>query len=292
MTELLGVVTDSMFIQQGVARWMVLLYLGMAFGVTYRAGYVNLGISAQLILSSLAAFYVAASTHSVMLAVGAATGAAVIVGLLPVVLKLRYGASEVLTSLFLTFAAIPLGQAIMGSRAGGFAVATPSVPAVATIPLWKGSAYLSWLHLIAPAVWVAIWIVLERTQLGFKARLVRECPTALTPTRPTATLVWLSTVGGVLVTCVVLADAYAFNGRYVHGMYDSTGFLGIAVALVALERPKWMLVSAAFIAIVEAGFLALKAVLGIPQVGAQAVFGLLIVAAAVALRPAGDGTDE
>ena len=87
---------------------------------------------------------------------------------------------------------------------------------------------------------------------------------------------------------MVFADIVSVKGRYIAGDYDSLGFIGVVVALVALEKIILIPIAALIIAGIEMSFLLLKVSYGIPQAGALALYGIGLLIAAFFISKRGN----
>ena len=237
--------------------------------------------------------------------------------MIPVYLRDRFGANEVLSTLFLTYIVISIGQFLMRPTGGELIVASPQVPARA-IPAWftpiayARSATL--FHVLAVPLAVALQVCLRHSVFGYQVRVAKDNPLAL----KAGGVVKLIKCGTVLASlCIVLAlmgDTYVTKARYVSHEYDATGFLGIAVALIAISlesltsrlgdtkkaqaRSGWiswdgllafltamaMLFAGLFVAFVEVAFRLMSVSFGVSARMAFLVFGGALFLAALALR--------
>lgn len=272
------------FLDQFVAKWLLFVYIGIAFLVTLKAGFINLGISAQLIGSAIIACYTAYWTESIILSLLSALAISSIVGLIPVFLKQYFKTNEILTTLFLTFIAIPIGQFIMKPKGTELMVATPSVPKNISTKLqcWEGN--ISIFHLIALLSIPLTWIYLNPSIFGYKTRLIRSNPRILKDKDKILVLTFSSIASSLCIIFSVFADIISVKKIYVAGDYDSLGFIGVAVALVALEKIFLIPIAALIIAGIEMIFLLLKVSYGIPQAGALGLYGIGLLIAAFFLR--------
>ena len=269
------------FWYQLVTQWLLLGLLGLAFLLTYQAGYVNLGISAQLICGAFAACYVGAWTSSHILAVLACILATTVVGLLPVILRCYCESNEILTTLFMSYAAVSLGAFVIAVSGEG-ATTTARAPQVNA---WFIGEYFSVFHLMAiPAMFLA-WLYLKHSVFGYKLRVLESGPNVFsTPWQKLLVLGVSSVFAAFLVALVVLGDTYFLEGVYKPGEYDAMGFLSVAVALLALKRPLLIWVGAVIVGSIQRVSMTLSLAYKVPEMASANLLGLGIVATAIILR--------
>ncbi len=246
---------------------------GLAFLLPLRAGFFNIGGQGQLELGALAAIAVATTLRAPPLVtvgaarvVAAAAGAAVL--LLPLVLKLTRGASEVTTTIMLNFAVLEFTLAMvtgpLKDPSAFFGTTLPAPAAVRLPALPAGSG----VHL---GIWLGVGVVLlvhwtvRATVFGFHLRAVGGNATA-------------ARIAGIPVSRVLLRTAFlsgALAGlaggiqvlgvvyRVAEGWSKPWGFTGILAALLG-GSPAGVLVSGFLLASLEAGARHMQAMTGVP----------------------------
>lgn len=278
------IVSSLEFRQQLVAKWLIFTYIGTAFLVTYRAGFVNLGISAQLIGSSLMACYVAVWTNNLYISFFSAIFISIIIGIIPVLLKHFYKTNEILTTLFFSFIAIPIGQIIMRPQGNKIITATPKIPDNVVDGIVLYGSYLSTYHLMAIPFTVFAYLYLKYSIYGYKSKLIRSNAKILNDKEQLSVMLLSTIIASVGLVLAVFSDIISVKKIYISGEFDALGFIGVAVALVAFEKISLITVAALIIAGIEMLFLLLKISFGIPQSGALVFYGIGLLIAAFVLR--------
>lgn len=307
MSDLVGIFGTVLFAEQLSARWTFLVLLGLAFAITYRVRYVNLGISAQLIAGAYSACAITSYIPSWSIALLAAFSVVAAVGWFPAYLKSKFQANEILSTLFLTYVVISLGQFIMLPSGGELIVASPHVVANA-IPDWlipfDRFKSLTWFHLLAiPSV--IFYSFLPFSVFGYKTRVAGCNSLALKENEVAKILLASTIISSIFITLALMGDTYVTKARYVSHEYDATGFLGIAVALMAIglegpagkffkdksleirllmQRTLSIIVAAFIVAIIEVLFRYLSVIYSFPARMAFVVFGVWLLLAAWALK--------
>lgn len=226
---------------------ITLTLVGLAVAIPFRARQFSIGADGQVFLGGLAA-------AAVSLAIGgpsfvvipaaclAAMATGFLWGLAPGILKARFDANEIVTTLMLNIIAVQLYRLIimdgLNDPAAGF-LTTPALPLPAVlsvlIPRTNVTAMLIW----APVAAIAAWLLVRRTTLGFEIRLMGE--NALFAARagvPVARTTILSiAIGGLFAG---LAGFHISNGllkRMPVDLNPGIGFGGIVVTLLARNNP-------------------------------------------------------
>ncbi len=276
---------------QALFRATTLVFTGLSVALAHRAGLFNVGAEGQLVAGSFACAALGAALPAgtpavlalpaVLLAAAAAGGA---VGAIPGVLRARFGAHEVITTIMLNF--VVSGAVLFVARTWLFAPETIHTRAVvpgATIPaLGLGGSAVSWAALLALACALGVTWLLTRSRFGFELRAVGQNPDA-------------ARAGGVNVgrmTVIAMAAAGALAGLagsgtvlgYKHyfekGLGADAGFTGIAVALLARGNPLAVLPAALLFALLAEGGLAAGA--RVPREIVDVMLAVIVIVLAVA----------
>jgi simple sugar transport system permease protein len=267
-------------------RTTYILIVSLGLGIAFRSGIFNAGGEGQILVGGLAALTVGLfldippllfALTAFLVSFFAAGGW----GLIPGVLKAKWNVSELLATLMLNFVAL----AIMNEIAGGplrdydllIAVTRP-IPNQYRFPFIAHPVNVT--ILISLAFIVIIYLLMERSVIGYQMRLVGTSKNAaayagIQTGRLTMLCLFLS--GGV----VGLSGTMAVVGQFfraeagITGMY---GFYSILSALLAKNKPHLMLFTSLALAFIITGMQSLR-VLGMPGSFNDAVIGLLFIIA-------------
>ncbi|GAB7042023.1 MULTISPECIES: ABC transporter permease [Catenuloplanes] len=242
-----------------------IVFTGLAVTLAFRGGLFNIGAQGQAIMgciaAALAGFLIPLpiGVHLVVALVAGAAGGA-FWGFLPGILKARFGAHEVITSIMLNYiAALFLGWIIM--QAGVHdpnrqdAISKP-VESSAQLPALLGGDQRVHLGIVlaALATWGVSWL-LNRSTFGFELRAVGANPDAaktagISVTATYALLMTVSgTLGGLGGATQVLGTGYALNPL----VAANIGFDGLLVALLGRGKPWGVLWAAILFGALRAG---------------------------------------
>ena len=275
-----------------LAGTLIHILLGAAILLPFRAGFINLGLSAQLIAGAIAATYVGHFLGSFWLAAVACFVIVFALGIVPVWLRCRCGTNEVFTTLLLTFAAIPLAQWFLRTTTSTVEVASPHVLESAFRATAILGGYVNAIHFLAVPGLLLTWLAAGPSAIGYRARALKANPRIFSSRESFVLLTTVMFVASTLTAVAVMADAYVYKGRYVSGDYNGLGFVALAVALIALGRPTMLVPAAALVAATDVVFLALSVHYGVPQIGDYLVYGLAILGAAAFLRTRNEDLHE
>ena len=240
-----------------------LIMAGLAVAFAFKAGLFNIGGQGQLLVGAAFAAWIGFDVNlptvlhiPLALVVGGLFGA--LLGALSGLLKATRGTHEVISTIMLNFVAANLTDWLV-SRNGpwkdptsGAVARSPAVLHSAALPRWGP---LPTGFLVAVAVAVAIWWVVNRSVLGFEISTVGHNAKAaayagISVTRimvvAMAISAFLAGLGGAIQTQGV-------NGRFEPGFNTGLGFDGITIALLARTNPLAVVPAALLIGAMNAG---------------------------------------
>src|SRR6202051_128531 len=181
--------TDSYSLQEIAVKATPLVMIGVGLALCYLANVWNIGAEGQFLIGAVAGSWLAVKTQGTdagpwvlpaMLVLGAAAGA--LYALIPAICKVKFGASEILTSLMLVYVAdLFLDYLVRGpwrDPAGFNFPTTAEFDPVATVPGLIDGGRLHLGAIIALVVVAAATVLLGRPIKGFEIRVVGAAPRA------------------------------------------------------------------------------------------------------------------
>jgi simple sugar transport system permease protein len=273
-----------------------LAFTGLAVALALRAGLFNIGAESQLaaggFLAAVAGLALPAGLPALLtlpLYIAVAMLGGAVVGAIPGVLKSRFGAHEVITTIMLNFIVLAL--------LGYFVSAHLRVPETLHTPEIHGGALprlsdaLAGFHgsaanaviVIALAVAALLWWYLFRTRRGFELRAVGLQPAAAEYAGVSVGGVWwrAMAVSGAIAGIGGLNYVLGYKHYYEEGFASGAGFLGIAVALVGRSHPLGVALAALLFATISQGGLAVNAL--VPKQFVEVLQAVVIIAVAVSV---------
>ena len=239
-----------------------LIFTGLAVALALRAGLLNIGAEGQLVAAVFAAAWAGIALRGlpawllVPLTAGAGVLAGAVWGGVPGLLKARFGAHEVITTIMMNFVAVGLASYLTEYRykePGDPILETPPIAPAARLPrlgrfvqglperIPANVAFL--LALLACAL---VWAFLWRTRWGYEVRATGASPEAAeyggiaTGRR----VVLAMALSGALAGMAAINEVQGYRYRYYDGFSAGYGFTGIAVAFLGRGHPLGVLLAA------------------------------------------------
>jgi simple sugar transport system permease protein len=252
----------------------------------FRCGLWNIGADGQLYMGAIAAVGVGFNTLGLpnlfvlpaMILAGFAAGAAY--AAIPALLRLRFGASEVIVTIMINFLATTFAiYLISGPWASGITPATPPIVGAGFLPIIIPGTRLSANLLIALLSAVILSLVLSSTVFGYRVRTIGQNVDA-------ARCAGIR-VGRIMFTSFAAAGGLAGLAGFgeVAGIYHNLpaglspgfGYTGIVVALLAKLNPMRALIVAVLLGALNVGADSMQRSLGVPVSIVAIMEGLLIL---------------
>ena len=269
-------------------RAVPLILIGLGIGLAFRAGALNIGAEGQFYAGAIVATWAGLSLGAWprLLAVPSVLVAGVLAGALwvavPVMLRLRFGVLEVITTLLLNFVAEALVswmvQGPLQESTGVYPQSDP-LPLAARLPQLSGTRLHAGILLVL-LLSVAFWVFLRFTVAGFR---LRATGAGLETARVVGRVRTSRVFGGALLIsggCAGLAGAMEVAGTsfsLFQNLSPGYGFTGIAVALLARLDPLATVGTGVLIAGLQAGASAMQREAGVPSVAVRVVEATVII---------------
>ena len=269
-------------------RAIPLILIGLGVGVAFRAGALNIGAEGQFYAGAMMATWVGLAVGawprplaiSVVLAAGCMAG--LLWAVVPVVLRLRFGVLEVISTLLLNFVAeAVVSWMVVGPLQESRHIYPQSdlLPVAARLPQLPGTR----LHLgavLALGLAAGLWVFGRKTLAGFQLRATGANPLA-------ARVIGGINTGRVFAGAMLASGAFAglAGGTEVSGttyalfqnLSPGYGFTAIAVALLARLNPLGTVLTGLLFAALEAGASAMQREAGVPAVSVFIVEAVIIL---------------
>lgn len=265
---------------------LVLCAVGLAIG--FRANVWNIGAEGQLTLGAITggglalAFYGEGGWWLLpMMVIGGAIGGAVWAAV-PAFLRLRFNASEILTSLMLNYVALLLLNYLVHGPfrdPDGFAFPKSRLfEADATLPiLWAGTR----VHLGALLALLAVaggWLLIARTFIGFQIKVIGLTPAAAGYAGfDQKRIVWLTLLlSGALAGIAGMGEVAGPIGQITASISPGYGYTAIIVAFLGRLHPVGILLAALLVALSFIGGEAAQIAMGLPKAITGVFQGMLL----------------
>lgn len=263
---------------------LILIALGLAAG--FRANVWNIGAEGQYIAGAVAATAVALVTDEGAWVLPAMALAGVAGGMswaaLPAALRTRFGVSEILSSLMLTYVAIQLlFYLVRGPWRDPAGFNFPQTRMFAPDQTMPAIAEGSLVHLgipVAFALALVALLVLERTIVGFEIKVVGLAPAAARyggfgETRT----IWLTMLaGGGLAGLAGMFEVAGPFGQLVPQFPAGYGYTAIIVAFLGRLHPVGIVLAGLLMAVTYVGGEGAQTAAGLPQAATGALQALVL----------------
>ena len=258
--------TDAYSLQEIAVKATPLVMIAIGLSLCYLANVWNIGAEGQFLIGAVAGSWLAVKTQGTeagywvmpaMLLFGAIAGA--LYALIPAICKVRFGASEILTSLMLVYVAdLFLDYLVRGpwrDPAGFNFPTTAEFDPVATVPLLIAGGRLHLGSIIALIVVAAAAVLLGRTIKGFEIRVVGAAPRAARFGGFNSNQLILLTfaISGALAGLAGIIEVAGPIGHLQPGISPGYGFTAIIVAFLGRLNPVGILIAGLFLALTFIG---------------------------------------
>ncbi|MGV6811202.1 MAG: ABC transporter permease [Brevirhabdus sp.] len=284
-----GVFGSKFAFSEMLTRATPLIFTGLAAALAFRGRLWNIGAEGQLYLGAMAA--VAAGTGMIeapalilvptIIIMGCAAGAAGMA--VPAVLKTRFGADEVVTTLLLNFIILIFLQYMLEGPLKdpmglGWPQSSPILDQGMLPPLMDRMRVHSGL-IIALVCAAVAQFMLVRSVWGFRLRAVGENAPAARHAgiRVNRTLLGVAMISGALAGMAGVSEVAGLKGYLTADLSPGFGYTGIVVAMLAGLSPVGVVISALFIASVFVGADSMSRAMGVSSYLADLVVAMSLI---------------
>jgi len=262
-----------------------LIFTGVCACFAYKCGVFNLGGEGQFIAGSVVGFLVAhclnlTGTTGIVVTLLASAFAGALWAVIPGLLKIYRGQSELITTIMMNYiATLFMGIIYTNWFRDAEVPQTVQVDASLKLPTIISGMRFTWAFVIALLAAVLTWYYLFRTPGGFRMRAVGYNQTASRFNGfPVKRLLLLSfAVSDLVAGLGGGAELLGSQYRLINGYGSGYGFDGIAIALIGMLNPLATVVVALFFAALRAGSMAMQAASGVPTSVSDIIQALMII---------------
>lgn len=270
----IGAFGDLYGIGQTLMQATPIIFTSIAFLVSYKAGLFNIGAEGQFLMGAIASAVVGIYLEGLPwiihapLALIAGMVAGGLWGLIPALLKTKFEAHEVITTMMLSYVAQFLTSYLVNYpfKAPGWVSQTVKLPASAELMRILPPSQLSTGIYIAAALVAVVWFLFKRTILGYELRAIGLNPTA-------AENAGIRINRGVIISLVISGAIAGLGGaveimgihkRFIDGFSPGYGWDGLAVALVGGLNPVGSMLASILFGALRSGGMIMARSTGVP----------------------------
>jgi general nucleoside transport system permease protein len=281
--------TDPYSLAEIAVKAAPLVMIAVGLSLCYIANIWNIGAEGQFLVGAIAGSWLAVRTNGtdagawvlpVMLILGALGGA--LYAMIPALCKIRFGASEILTSLMLVYVAYyGMDYLVRGPwrdpHGLNFPTTAPFDPA-ATVPALIEGSRLHAGTLVALVVVMIVAVMLGRTIMGFEIKLIGAAPRAARFSGFNSDQLVLLTfaVSGALAGLAGIIEVAGPIGYLQPDISPGYGFTAIIVAFLGRLNPVGILIAGLFLALTFIGGENAEIAMKVPQDLTKVFQGILL----------------
>ena len=250
-----------------------LIFTALSYAIALRCGLVNLGAEGQLYMGAICGSMVGAHIqglppvlHIILVLLCGFIGGA-LWGLIVAVLKMRFGASELITTIMLNYIA------------PGAAPRMPSVVDAVKLPIILPQTRLHFGIILALLAVVVYYIFMWKTTRGYEMRVIGMNPNAgrysgmNIPVNSLLSMFIAGGFAGLGGTINIIGLQYFLT----EGFSNNFGFSGVAVALLGGCHPLGIIVSGILFGALNAGGVKMQLLAKVPSASIYMIQGMIII---------------
>jgi general nucleoside transport system permease protein len=259
-----GSLSNMNAIAETLVKTTPLIFTGLSFALAKRCGLINIGAEGQLFMGGFLATLVSISLEGLPmfihlpLAILAGFVGGGLWGLLAAWLKIRFGASEVITTIMLNYIAIHWVSFLVTGpmkEIGGNMPQTAPIPTSAVLPRILGGTRLHLGIIIALLAVCIFYYFLWKTTTGYETRVVGINSEAAkyAGMKPNRNALLAMFMAGGFAGLAGMSEILGIQLRMYQNFSPGYGFDGIAVALLGQNMPLGIIASAILFGILRSG---------------------------------------
>lgn len=279
-------------IKETVTKAIPLILIGSGLALAYKAKFWNIGAESQLLVGAIFSTWVGLNWGPHLPAIvlvplmflSAFIGGA-LWGIVPAVLKIRFGINEVISTLMLNYIAAEFVKFLVvgpwkGASKGGYPY-TDDLPAAAILRQFPLSRISPVLLIVAVAGALILGWLVYRSRFGYEIRVIGENTHAARYSGINffRTLVVLMAISGGMAGLAGAGELMSIHHylSYPDSLSAGYGFTAIIVAWLARLNPSFTIISGLFFAGIIVGGDAIQISMGMPAATVDVFNGMILV---------------
>lgn len=270
-----------------VEKMIPLLFTGTAICIMYSAGQINVGGEGVFYLSGVVAaalstkLVLPAGLHPAVCILAGGLVGALICGLIAV-FHVKFGAMTLVTSLMFNYVCLWTGSYFINNAlrdvSAGFNTTFPYAETAKLSKLFSKTDIHSGLFLAILAV-VLGYVLLYKTKWGYNYRMIGKNLNfaRYAGINVVGSIIGCQLVGGFLAGVGGSVEQLGMYNRFIYNGLSGHGFDGVVVAVIALLNPKYVPISAFFLAYINVGAEVMSRVSDVPTEVVSVIQALIIV---------------
>lgn len=267
-----------------------LIFTALSYAIALRCGLINLGAEGQLYIGAVCGSIVGAHIqglppvlHIILVLICGFIGGA-LWGLIVAVLKMRFGASELITTIMLNYIALEFVSFCVTNppfkdMTPGAAPRMPAVADTVKLPIILSQTRLHLGIVLALLAVVVYYIFMWKTTRGYEMRVIGMNPNAgrysgiNIPVNSLLSMFLAGGFAGLGGTINIIGLQYFLT----EGFSNNFGFSGVAVALLGGCHPLGIIVSGILFGALNAGGVKMQLLAKVPSASIYMIQGMIIL---------------
>ncbi len=271
-----------------LAKMLTLCLTGLATAVGARAGLFNVGGEGQLYLGALAATMTGIWLADLPTIVGlplaflAAIAAGGLYALVPALLKVKLGISEVITTIMFNSIAISvstwLANGPLVTHDRGIVSGTDAVPDHLAFGALIPRSNLSTALIYSAVIAFLCWYLMEKTSVGLEMKLTGENPrfAFFAGLKRDKIMLLAMVASGAICGLVGMFEVYGYQHRFMSSISSDFYFDGMLVAMIMNYNPVGIILMSFFFAVIDIGASAMELSVGISGELSDIIFAIIV----------------
>lgn len=295
---LYGALGDSFNLAESLRIATTILFTSLAFTVALRCGVFNAGTQGQFVMgaftAALVGFSFPALPSMVIIPLGFAAGmlAGGVWSGIPGALKEKWGVSEIITTLMMTFIAVLLADYLTATRfrdisSGGQDIATPFISSAARLYQLIPTTHLTWALFLGIGIILLYGVFLRRSVLGYEFEMVGSNLAVAAyggiSVRKVRFIAML--ISGMIAGLGGAQDIFSVNYQYISRFSPEVGFSGIVASLLGRNKPLGIISAAILLGGLQNGGLVMQLFTNVDRNAVSVITALMILLAAATTWP-------
>ncbi|MEG0215600.1 MAG: ABC transporter permease [Hungatella sp.] len=290
MSLLKGAFGSKNSIAETLIQTTPLIFTALSYAIALRCGLINLGAEGQLYIGAICGSIAGAHIqglppvlHIVLVLFCGFLGGA-LWGLIVAVLKMRFGASELITTIMLNYIAMEIvsycvTNAPFKDMTPGAAPRMPSVVEAVKLPIILSQTRLHAGILLALLAVAVYYIFMWKTTRGYEMRVIGQNPNAGRYSGmniPVNSLLAMFIAGGFAGLGGII-NIIGLQYFLTEGFSNNFGFSGVAVALLGGCHPIGIVISGILFGALNAGGVKMQLLAKVPSASIYMIQGMIII---------------
>lgn len=265
-----------------------LIFTGLGCAVAFKTGFFNIGAEGQFYMGAVAAAVVSLNLTAVsgpiriMLSILAGFICGGVWALVAAIFKAKFGVSEIIVTIMLNYIAINfVGLAVRTflMDPSGSVPQSAKIDESALLPRILPPTRLHAGFIIAVIAVILVWIIMERTKLGYELKVVgfNKRAASCNGISVMKNIVLSAFLSGGLAGLAGVVEVVGVQKKLLEGISSNCGYTAVLIALMASNRPAGVLAAAILFAAMQVGANTMQRQLGVPSAIVNILIGLVVL---------------